>query len=124
MASKPKEETKEEDPFKTLMRLSSKNPNSVAFMDFTESKISAEQRLLEMKFETAIEQFNELQRKRIAFWSTPTGPTPLLLDNLDPPNLLELRKQRLSELTSVSKAFKPADMSCMQNSLLEVAVVI
>ena len=120
--SKGKEDPKDEDHFKALMKFSAKCPNSVAFVDLADTKVSPEQRLLEMKLETLIEQCSELQRRRIEYWSTPTGPTPLMLERFDPPNLLELRKQRLAEVSSAAKAYRPYEASIVSNALQEVDV--
>jgi hypothetical protein len=43
MAPKKDEEKKEEDPNKVLMKLHSKYPNSIAFTDLSDQRISVEQ---------------------------------------------------------------------------------
>ena len=118
---KGKEEQKDEDHFKALMKLSTKCPNSVAFIDLADARVSPEQRLLEMKLETMIEQCNDLQKRRIAYWSTPEGPSPLMLERFDPPNLLELRKQRLAEIGAAAKAQRPYEVSSIAGALQEVS---
>ncbi len=118
--NKGKEEPKDEDHFKALMKFSAKCPNSVAFADLADTRVSAEQRLLEMKMETLIEQCSDLQKRRIAHWSTPAGPTPLLLERFDPPNLLELRKQRITKVSAAAKAHRPYEASHAANALQEV----
>lgn len=118
---KVKDDVKEEDHFRALMKLSPKFPNSVAFADFADARVSAEQRLLEMKLETLINQFYELQKQRIDFWSTPNGPSPFLLEKFDPPNLLELRRQRLAEITTAGKPNHPFEASSLANALQEVS---
>ena len=118
--NKGKEEPKDEDHFKAVMKFSAKCPNSVAFVDLADTRVSPEQRLLEMKLETLIEQCNDLQKRRIAYWSSPSGPTPLLLERFDPPNLLEMRKQRIADVSAAAKAQRPYEASAVANALQEV----
>jgi hypothetical protein len=118
--NKGKEDPKDEDHFKALMKFSSKCPNSVAFVDLADTRVSPEQRLLEMKLETLIEQCNDLQKRRVEYWSTPTGPSPMMLERFDPPNLLELRKQRVAEVSAAAKAHRPYEASSISNALHEV----
>jgi len=103
---------------KALLKLSVKYSNSAAFTDMSEARITAEQRLLEIKLEELQKQCLELQNKRIGFWANPTTEIQLP-EAFNPASVLELRKQRLAMNDKIAQTVVPHDIVSHTELLLD-----
>ena len=122
----PKKEDKgggsaEEDPNKVLLKLHSKHGDSACFEDMADQRISAEQRLMELRLEQLDGECVELRNKRLEYWTAPAKQLSMssvvLPEQHRHVDILELRKQRLAELAQVAKC-APAHPALHQHSAL------
>lgn len=119
------DEKKDEGPFKTLIRKQTKYPHSMAFVDIADTRITPEQRLLELKIEKLDEQCREIRQRRIQFWATPfTAPDIALPEQHLYLDLLDLRKQRLSANAEAGAPQKPYDVTHPGQLLTEELKVV
>ena len=90
----------EEDPNKVLLKLQVKDGSRACFIDMADTRVSAEQRLMELRLEKLDEECVELRNKRLEYW---TAPLKQIHSNLQLPeqhkhvDIVALRKERLAE---------------------------
>jgi len=105
----------------TLMRLHERYPESLAFKAITDTRISAEQRLLELKLERLGQQCRELLDMRLQYYSAP-GKKLVLPKPMQVPEILRLREERFDMIAQASEHKMPAPviprMNLVQEELL------
>ena len=121
---KKEEEAKatEEDPNKVLLKLHNKHADSACFVDMADHRITAEQRLMELRLEKLDEEMVELRNKRLEYWTQPikqmgihTLHLPEQHKHID---ILELRRVRLAENTKAARC-QGAHAALHQQQVLE-----
>ena len=98
--AKAEEAKTDEDPNKVLLKLQVKDGSRACFIDMADTRVSAEQRLMELRLEKLDEECVELRNQRLEYW---TAPLKKIHSNLQLPeqhkhvDIVALRKERLAE---------------------------